>query len=186
MSRYAASAICRRLRLIAVSIAATSSAASGAELIEAAVNQPKGFHSLDWLVLAAYGATLLAIGFYFYRRERTTEAYFTADRNLKPFMAGISLFATLLSTISYIAIPGEFVQNGPVFAVLYIAAMIALLGYSSSIYLWAQTRSRPLTDAQTLRVAAGFGASALLSVAIFVLSMRSGVKALEGMDQTPV
>jgi ABC-2 type transport system permease protein len=70
-------------------------------------------------------------------------------------------------------------------AVLYIAAMIALLGYSSSIYLWAQTRSRPLTDAQTLRVALGFGAAALLSIAIFVLSMRSGVKSLEAMDQTP-
>jgi solute:Na+ symporter, SSS family len=123
MSYHPAPAICRRLRLIAVSIAATSLAAFGAERTEAAVNQPKGFHSLDWLVLAVYAATLLAIGFYYYRREQTTEAYFTADRNLKPFMAGISLFATLLSTISYIAIPGEFVQNGPVFAVLYIAAL---------------------------------------------------------------
>ncbi|MBA3949911.1 MAG: hypothetical protein H0X44_08205, partial [Acidobacteria bacterium] len=71
-------------------------------------------------------------------------------------------------------------------AVLYITAMIALLGYSSSIYLWAQARGRALTDAQTMRVAIGFGAAALMSVAIFVLSMRSGVKALESMDQTPV
>ena len=31
----------------------------------------------------------------------------------------------------------------------------------------------------------GFGAAALLSVAIFVLSMRSGVRALETMDQSP-
>ncbi len=71
-------------------------------------------------------------------------------------------------------------------AVLYIAAMIALLGYSSSIYLWAQTRGRALTDAQAVRVAIGFATAAVLSIAIFVLSMRSGVKALEAMDQTPV
>ncbi len=70
-------------------------------------------------------------------------------------------------------------------AVLYIAAMIALLGYSSSLYLWAQTRNRPLTDAQTIRVVVGFATAAVLSIAIFVLSMRSGVKALEAMDQTP-
>src|SRR4051794_34110208 len=100
-----------------------SSSSFAQEASGMAVATRTGFRALDWFVVAGYAATLLAIGFYYYRREQTTEAYFTADRSMKPFMAGISLFATLLSTISYIAIPGEFAQNGPVFACLYIAAL---------------------------------------------------------------
>lgn len=70
-------------------------------------------------------------------------------------------------------------------AVLYIATMIALLGWGSSNYLWAQARNRAMRGDEVWAVAMGFGFAALLSVAIFVLSMRSGVKALEAMDQTP-
>ncbi len=70
-------------------------------------------------------------------------------------------------------------------AVLYIAAMITLLGYASSQYLWALSRHRAMRDGELAIMAAGFGVAALLSIAIFVLSMRSGVKALEAMDQTP-
>src|SRR5579859_5029724 len=82
-----------------------------------------GFHALDWIVLAAYALALLWIGFHFARRQRTTEEYFTANRRVRPIFAGISLFASMLSTISYIAIPGEMVQNGPVIACLYICAL---------------------------------------------------------------
>ncbi|MBK8857784.1 MAG: hypothetical protein IPN11_08920 [Opitutaceae bacterium] len=82
-----------------------------------------GFRPLDWLVLAVYVVVLLAIGFRYSRRQDTTETYFLANRNMKPFMAGISLVATLISTISYIALPGELIQNGPVYAGLYIAAL---------------------------------------------------------------
>ena len=70
-------------------------------------------------------------------------------------------------------------------AVLYIAAMITLLGYASSQYLWALSRHRAMRDGELAIMAAGFGVAALLSIAIFVLSMRNGVKALEAMDQTP-
>ena len=70
-------------------------------------------------------------------------------------------------------------------AVLYIAAMITLLGYGSSKYLWALSLRRGMRDGELTSLVAGFGAAALLSIAIFVLSMRSGVKALEAMDQTP-
>jgi SSS family solute:Na+ symporter len=66
---------------------------------------------------------VLGIGFYFSRKQKTTEEYFLAGRNTKPFTAGISLFATLLSTITFMAMPGEMVQNGPVVAALYIAAL---------------------------------------------------------------
>jgi ABC-2 type transport system permease protein len=71
-------------------------------------------------------------------------------------------------------------------AVLYIAAVIALLGYGSSQYLWALSRNRAMTSDEITGFAMSFTVALALSLAIFVLSMRSGARALEDMDQTPV
>lgn len=71
-------------------------------------------------------------------------------------------------------------------AVLYITAMIALIGYGSAKYLWALERRRAMRDDEMWGMLTGFGLAVILSIAVFVLSMRSGVKALEDMDQTPV
>ncbi|MDB6127025.1 MAG: sglT 1 [Verrucomicrobia bacterium] len=83
----------------------------------------EGLRPFDWAVLGVYAAVLLGIGFYFSRRQKTTEEYFLASRSTKPFMAGISLFASLVSTISYVAMPGEMVQNGPVLIGLYVISL---------------------------------------------------------------
>jgi SSS family solute:Na+ symporter len=80
---------------------------------------PRIFAWIDWLVVVAYGAASLGIGFHFARKQRTTEEYFTAGRNARPFLAGISLFAALFTVISYIANPGEYIQNGPVVAITH-------------------------------------------------------------------
>lgn len=72
-----------------------------------------------------------------------------------------------------------------VLAVLYVLTMIVLTGWPSSVYLFAQTRNRPLTDWQQWGMAASFGTAAVMSVAIWLLGMRSGVKALQQMDRTP-
>jgi ABC-2 type transport system permease protein len=73
-----------------------------------------------------------------------------------------------------------------VFAVLYVLLMIGLLGWPSSVYLFAQTRRRVPTDTQQLLMIASFGAAAALSLAVWLIGMRSGVKALRQMDRMPV
>ena len=72
-----------------------------------------------------------------------------------------------------------------VVAVLYVMAMIALLSWPSSVYLYAQLRQRPLTGAQQWMMGTAFTAAAGLSLALWLLGMRSGVKALQQMDRTP-
>lgn len=102
---------------------ALTPAASAAEAGARSAGSVRGFGALDWFVVVVYGAVLVGIGFYYSRRQKTTEEYFLAGRNTKAFTAGISLFATLLSTITFMAMPGEMVQNGPVVAALYLAAL---------------------------------------------------------------
>jgi hypothetical protein len=81
-----------------------------------------GFGLLDWIIVVACGCLLLGIGFYYSRRQRTTEDYFVAGRNQSPLLAGVSLFAALFTLVAFIGVPGEVVQNGPVLVIASRAA----------------------------------------------------------------
>jgi ABC-2 type transport system permease protein len=70
-------------------------------------------------------------------------------------------------------------------AVLFILVMIVLLGWPSSVYLFSQTRRRPLTDVQIVMMWACFSSAVGLSIATWLVGMRTGVRALEAMDTTP-
>lgn len=68
---------------------------------------------LDWTVIAVYALGMLAIGVYFSWRTKSTEDYLLGGRNMNPLGLGLSLFATMLSAISYLGFPGEMIKYGP-------------------------------------------------------------------------
>ncbi len=65
------------------------------------------FTWLDWTVLASYFVATMSIGFYFWRKSRSTENFTAAGRSLPGWVCGLSIFATYLSSISYLALPGK-------------------------------------------------------------------------------
>jgi SSS family solute:Na+ symporter len=70
------------------------------------------FTRLDWIVLATYFVATMSIGFYFWRKSRSTEGFTAAGRSLPGWVCGLSIFATYLSSISYLALPGKsFADN---------------------------------------------------------------------------
>ena len=69
--------------------------------------------SLDWSVIGAYALGMLAIGWYYARRTANTEDYLLGSRTMNPRTVGLSMFATLLSTLSYLSVPGEMIKHGP-------------------------------------------------------------------------
>ncbi len=71
------------------------------------------FSWLDWLVIALFLVWMIGIGYYYALRSRSKEDYLLGGRSMNPFMVGLSLFATLLSTLSYLAYPGEMIKYGP-------------------------------------------------------------------------
>ena len=72
-----------------------------------------GLTSWDWAVIAAYGAGMIALGALFARRQQSTAEYFVGRGQVHWGLVGVSLFATLLSTITYLATPGELIAHGP-------------------------------------------------------------------------
>jgi len=92
----------------------------------ASVEQP-GLHWLDWCVIALYAVGTIALGVYFSKRQKSSDEYFTGGGNMNPLLIGVSLFATLLSTISYLGMPGESAGKGPVYFVGMLAHPITFL-----------------------------------------------------------
>lgn len=63
--------------------------------------------TLDWFVLAAYFGVVLATGFFFWRKSRTADEFTAGGRTLPGWLCGLSIFATYVSSISYLALPGK-------------------------------------------------------------------------------
>ncbi len=70
------------------------------------------FTAVDWMVIAAYFAVNVCIGLAVYRRTRNPEAFTAAKRSLPGWACGLSIFATYVSSISFLALPGKaFASN---------------------------------------------------------------------------
>lgn len=63
--------------------------------------------AFDVLVIFVYMAALVAIGLRFSRRQNSTEQYFVARRSIPGWATGLSLLATLISSVTFIAYPGS-------------------------------------------------------------------------------
>lgn len=74
-----------------------------------------GFSVLDWIVIGVFLTLMILLGFLISRRNKSETDYVLGGRNMNPSMVGLSLFATTMSTLSYLAFPGEMIRYGYVF-----------------------------------------------------------------------
>jgi len=63
------------------------------------------FGTVNYAVVVAYLLALVAMGFYFSRREKGTDDYFLAGKRIPWWAAGMSIYATQLSAITFVSIP---------------------------------------------------------------------------------
>ncbi|MBI2825502.1 MAG: sodium:solute symporter [Planctomycetia bacterium] len=61
--------------------------------------------TLDYAVIAGYFALLPLVGWYFSRREKGTADFFLGGHRIPWWAAGISIYSTMLSGITYMGIP---------------------------------------------------------------------------------
>ena len=62
---------------------------------------------LDVIVLVVYFAAMASMGPLFARRNRTTEGYFLGNRSFPGWLTGVSMFATSISSITFLAYPAD-------------------------------------------------------------------------------
>ena len=71
------------------------------------------FQTLDYLVLAAYMASLVAVGFHYRKHaQKDLESYFLADRKMPGWLAGFSYAATCMNSDAITAYCGMTVISG--------------------------------------------------------------------------
>ena len=68
--------------------------------------------TLDLVIIGIYFVIVFGIGFYFSRKERTSEDYFLASRNIGWFAIGASLFVSNISTEHFIGLAGSGATSG--------------------------------------------------------------------------
>ena len=66
----------------------------------------------DYMVLALYLVGMVGFGFWLAGRQRTDEEYFLAGRRMPWFAVGMSVIASLLSSLTYLSEPGEIWKSG--------------------------------------------------------------------------
>ena len=125
--------------------------------------------NLDWMVIAAYACGMLAIGWYYSRRNVTTEDYLLGGRRMRPFSVGLSLFATLLSTISYLSWPGEIIKHGPMMMCMLVAHPLTFLVVGWGVIPWIM-KLRVTSAYEILEVR--FGLAVRMLGAVLFLCLR--------------
>ncbi len=65
------------------------------------------FTALDYVVLVVYFGAMAALGPLFASKSRTTEGYFLGDRSFPGWLVGFSMFATSISSMTFMAYPGD-------------------------------------------------------------------------------
>lgn len=98
-----------------------------------------GLSWIDWTVIVVYASATIALGWYYSRKQKDSREYFIGSGSLNPMLVGVSLFATHLSTISYLSVPGETISKGPIMILLiipcYPVSYFIVRRYLLSVYM---------------------------------------------------
>ncbi len=96
------------------------------------VSSTPPFGAVNWAVLLVYMLGMVALGFYFMRKSKNTDDFFKGGGRLPWWAVGISLFATMLSAITFMAIPAKaFATDWKYFpmAVMILVMTIPVIKY---------------------------------------------------------
>ncbi|MEN6309159.1 MAG: sodium/solute symporter, partial [Anaerohalosphaeraceae bacterium] len=97
------------------------------------VHSPGKFGAADFLVLGIYLAAMIGVGVYFSFRNKNSDDYFRGGQRVPWFVAGLSIFATMLSSVTFIAIPAKAYMTDWVY---FLVNMMAVLVTPAVIYLF--------------------------------------------------
>ena len=85
---------------------------------------PPAFSPLNYAILGAYLLAMLVIGLLFARRQKSTEDFFLAGRRMPWLVVGMSMYASLTSAVTFMALPGTAYRENIAFLVVGLASVL--------------------------------------------------------------
>ena len=71
-----------------------------------------GLKPVDYAIVLVYTICMLGIGWALSRKQGSLEDFFVGGHSMPWFATGLSMIATLMSTLSYLGSPGEMIKHG--------------------------------------------------------------------------
>lgn len=97
------------------------------------LREQPGLGGLDFLAIFLYFVVTFGIALWFGRRQHDTDDFFVGGRHMPWFAVGLSILATLFSTITYVGAPGEVIRNG---LGMYFGYLAVPLSMAVVMLLW--------------------------------------------------
>ncbi len=122
------------------------------DVFEVSLREDINFGWVNYTVIVIYLLGMMCLGFYFYRRSKNTDHFFKGGGRIPWWAAGISIFATALSAITFLSIPakaymsdwGMFVFNMTIVLIVPIVIRFYLPFFRklnvASVYQYLETR----------------------------------------------
>lgn len=122
---------------------------------------------IDMLVLVIYFAAMAAMGPYFARKNKTTENYFLGGRSFPGWLIGLSMFATSISSITFVAYPADAYKTA---YLRFLPCLMLPLGIflASKIFLPFYRRAHITSAFEYLEVRFGSGTRAYAATAFVI------------------
>lgn len=70
------------------------------------------WHWINWVVIFIYFLGIVGIGIYFSKKNESTSDYFRGAGKIPAWVTACSIYATALSSLSFMAIPASVFNNG--------------------------------------------------------------------------
>jgi solute:Na+ symporter, SSS family len=87
----------------------------------------EGFYIIDYLIIFISLAISVWIGIYFSRGQKSTNKFYKADGKIPAWAVGLSILATLISSVTFLAYPGEGFSNNWILLVQGLMVPLVLL-----------------------------------------------------------
>ena len=88
----------------------------------------EGLHWIDTTIVVASVVLAIGVGIYFAKKQNSTDAYFAASGNIPAWAVGMSMFATIISSVTFLAYPGSAYAGNWILLVQGMMVPLVLLG----------------------------------------------------------
>jgi len=96
-------------------------------ILNNAVGPRSGLPFIDYVIIVVSLLASLYIGFYFSKGQKSTRKYFAADGKIPSWAIGMSILATLVSSVTFLAYPGEGFSSNWILLVQGLMVPLVLL-----------------------------------------------------------